>query len=210
MLTLLIGILLIPVDLAAACLKNDTPRIVVRVSPGRVNYITTQSRKEFISKFPGTPDTTLGLTVASLGVKMSGKPRINQNSHQVCVNLKEVTFDIGYDIIDVYIDRKYKPGSCEYRVVKDHENYHVAVHREAMKFFKNDIERALRQSVKKMVPVSVTSQAEAERVINRQFEQAQKDIAPLLKHINKKIKEKNAEIDTPQSYAKATALCKNW
>ncbi|MGN1062819.1 MAG: hypothetical protein ACI4QM_00640 [Alphaproteobacteria bacterium] len=204
-------VMLMPAVVAeAACLKSKTPRITVRANQGRVKYVTSQSRKEFIAKFPGTPDTTLGLTVAALGVKISGIPRIQQNAHQVCVNLKEVTFEIGYDVIDVYIDRKYKPGSCEYRVIRDHEDYHVAVYRKAMTFFQPDIEKALRASVKKMSPVSVTTQAEAERILSQQFNQIQKDIAPLLKHINSKIAQKNAAIDTPESYAAANALCKNW
>ncbi len=193
----------------AAC-PNDKPYVLLTTSKGTVKYITNMARKDFIAKYPGTPDTTLGLTVADLQVKMAGKPRISQNGHQACVSLKEVSFQIGYDDILVYIHKDYKPGSCQYRVVKDHENYHVGVHREAMSFFKSDIETALRKAVAKLKPQKVHSSAEAQRVVDKQFAQIQKEIAPLLNHINKKIREKNAAIDTPESYKATSKLCKNW
>ena len=193
----------------AAC-PNEKPYILLTTSKGSVKYITNMARKDFTAKYPGTPDTTLGLTVADLQVKMSGKPNISQNSRQACVSLKEISFQIGYDDILVYIHKDYKPGSCQYRVVKEHENYHVGVHRQAMSFFKSDIETALRKAVAKLKPQQVHSSAQAQRVVDQQFAQIQAEIAPLLNHINKKIREKNAAIDTPESYKASSKLCKSW
>lgn len=193
----------------AAC-PNEKPYVLLTTSKGSVKYITNMARKDFIAKYPGTPDTTLGLTVADLQVKMSGKPNISQNSRQACVSLKEISFQIGYDDILVYIHKDYKPGSCQYRVVKEHENYHVGVHRQAMSFFKSDIETALRKAVAKLKPQQVHSSAQAQRVVDQQFAQIQAEIAPLLNHINKKIREKNAAIDTPESYKASSKLCKSW
>lgn len=207
---LFLGIFIYTTTVFATTCPNDKPRIIVSASQGKVKYITNMARKDFIAKYPGTPNTTLGLTVAKLGVKMSGKPRIVTNSRHTCVSLKEVAFQIGYDDILVYIHKNYKPGSCQYRVVKDHENYHVAVHRQAMNFFKSDIEKAIRKSVASLKPQVVSSSAEAQRVVNSQFAKIQKDIQPLIDHINKKITEKNAAIDTPESYKAANKLCKSW
>ena len=193
----------------AAC-PDRKPYVLLTTSKGTVKYITNMARKDFIAKYPGTPDTTLGLTVAELKVKITGKSNIDQNIKQTCVSLKEVNFQIGYDDILVYIHKDYKPGSCQYRVVKDHENYHVNVHRQAMSFFKSDIETALRKAVSKLKPEQVQSAAHAQYVIDKQFAQIQKEIAPLLEHINKKIREKNAAIDTPESYKATSKLCKKW
>ena len=193
----------------AACPSNK-PYVLLTTSKGSVKYITNMARKDFIAKYPGTPDTTLGLTVADLKVKMTGKSNVDQDARQTCVSLKEINFQIGYDDILVYIHKDYKPGSCQYRVVKEHENYHVNVHRQAMSFFKSDIETALRKAVAKLKPERVQSAAQAQYVIDKQFAQIQKEIAPLLDHINKKIREKNAAIDTPQSYKKTSKLCKKW
>lgn len=193
----------------SAC-PNNKPHVLLTTSKGTVKYITNMARKDFIAKYPGTPDTTLGLTVADLQLKITGKPHISQNGRQSCVSLKEVSFQIGYDDILVYIHKDYKPGSCQYRVVKDHENYHVNVHRQAMSFFKSDIETALRKAVSKLKPEHVSSSMQAQQVVDRQFAQIQKEISPLLVHINKKIREKNAAIDTPESYKASSKLCKSW
>ncbi|MBR5129785.1 MAG: hypothetical protein IKV03_00980 [Alphaproteobacteria bacterium] len=193
----------------AICPKN-TPNIRITASQGSIKYITNMARKDFIAKYPGTPNTTLGLTVANLQVKMTGEPNISQTARQTCVGLKEVNFQIGYDNILVYIHKDYKPGSCQYRVVKDHENYHVNVHRQAISFFKPDIETVLRKAVAKLKPERVNSSNQAQQVVNKQFAQIQKEIAPLLNHINVKIREKNAAIDTPESYKATSKLCKSW
>lgn len=79
-----------------------------------------------------------------------------------------------------------------------------------MSFFKPDIEDALRKAVSRVKPVEVRSQKEAEHVFQKQFYQVMNDLQPLIDHINKKIAEKNYEIDTPESYRETTALCKNW
>lgn len=205
-----LSIFLCTTQVMAASCPNDKPRIIVSASQGKVKYITNMARKDFIAKYPWTPNTTLGLTVAKLSVQMSGEPRIVTNARHSCVSLKEVSFQIGYDDILVYIHKDYKPGSCQYRVVKEHENYHVSVHRQAMRFFKSDIEKAIRKSVASLKPQVVSSSAEAQRVVNTQFAKIQKDIQPLIDHINKKIAEKNAAIDTPESYAASSKLCKSW
>ena len=194
---------------ANAYCTNVKPIVTVKSNQGRIKYITNMARQSFIQKYSASPNT-LGLTVAELKVNMTGEPRIRQSSRETCVSLKEVSFEIGYDDILVYIDKNYKPGMCQYRVVKDHENYHVAVHRQAMTFFKKDIENAIRKSIAKLKPQAVTSSAQAQEVVNRQFQQIQQDIAPLLKHINMKIKEKNDEIDTPESYRKSSTMCPSW
>ncbi len=201
--------MLLASGMAEAYCTNIKPTVTVRSNQGRIKYITNMARQNFIQKYNASLNT-LGLTVAELKVNMTGEPRIRQNSRETCVGLKEVTFDIGYDEILVYIDKNYKPGTCQYRVVKDHENYHVAVHRQAMSFFKKDIEAAIRKSVAKLKPQQVTSSAQAQNVVNTQFQQIQRDIAPLLKHINMKIKEKNDAIDTPESYQKASSMCPDW
>lgn len=194
----------------AGC-TDFTPKITLRTLPGSVNYITDQTREQFIGNAPGpVSPNTVGLTVAKMSLTVQGKPLVQQDARRACVGIKEVTFDMGYEVLDVYIDKRYKPGSCEYAEVKAHENYHVAVSNQAMKFFRPDLEKALRKAVKNMRPEFVYSEAEAGRVLKRQFDQILSQVQPVIDHINTKIAEKNYVIDTPQSYADTTAKCHNW
>lgn len=197
--------------LAYAKCDEFTPRVTLRTKTGRIKYITTQTRDEFIAGVSGeVSPNTVGLTVSKLKLSVQGKPHIQQDGRRACVGIKDVVFDMGYETLDVYIDRRYKPGSCEYKEVKAHENYHVAVSNQAMAFFKPDLETALKKAVSKMRPEFVYSNEEAGRVAKRQFDQVLKEVQPVVDHINKKIAEKNYAIDTPESYQSTTARCQNW
>lgn len=196
---------------ASAFCEAQTPRIILDAETGVVRYITHLSKNEFAKRSPvPVSPNTLGLTVAKLNMTGTGIPYLKQNGMRACVGISELRLKIGYDTLNVFIDKKYKPGSCEYAVVKEHENYHVRVSQEAMTFFRPDIEKALNKAVQKIKPQVVVGQAEAQAVFQRQFNQVMRDVQPVLDHINKKIAEKNYEIDTPESYRKTTALCQNW
>ena len=179
---------------------------------GTVRYITHLSRDEFLRNAPQKMSpNTLGMTVTKLGLTGSAEPEIQMvDSHTACVQIKKMDLVIGYDTLDVYIDKKYMPGSCEYEVVKEHENYHVRVSQEAMMFFKEDIERALETALSHIDPEFAYSRAEAQQIFNNQFNRVIREIQPLIDYINQKIAEKNYIIDTPESYEETSSLCDNW
>lgn len=196
---------------ANAFCRSVTPWTIVDTKTGTVRYITHLSRADFLRNAPQRMSpNTLGMTVAKLGVNGSAQPSVQQDGRSACIQIKEMRLTIGYDTLDVYIDKKYKPGSCEYEVVKEHENYHVRVSQEAMMFFRPDIEKALQTALSHIHPETVYSQVDAQKTFERQFNQVMREIQPLIDHINRKIAEKNYIIDTPESYAATTALCKNW
>ena len=196
---------------ANAICRTVYPTAIVDARPGNVRYVTNLSRDEFLKRAPQKMSpNTLGMTVSKLGINGMAEPEVQQDGRQVCVSIKKMTLIMGYDTLDVYIDKKYKPGSCEYEVVKEHENYHVRVSQEAMKFFKQDIEKSLKKALNKVKPIRAKNQAEAQKAFEKQFNQVMKEMQPLIDHINKKIAEKNYLIDTPESYAETTALCPNW
>ena len=198
---------------ASAFCNSVSTRVYVTMNPGNVKYITTRSRDDFIrnihTKHRISPNT-LGLTVANLTIKGEARPRVDRENNQICVSIDSLSFKMGYDDLTVYIDKKYKPSTCEYKVIKAHENYHVKVAQQGMIFFKPDIERQIQKSLEKIRPQIVTSEAEKEKVLEGQFQQIMDDLQPLIDHINKVLAQKNYEIDTPESYEKTKALCQNW
>ncbi len=194
----------------AFCQSVDT-QVVLETETATVEYRTDRSRHEFLKEYGGkVSPNTLGLTVVQLGANSVADPFLEQRGKKACVGVRKISVKIGYDKLRVYIDKKYRPKSCEYRVVKDHENYHVRVAKEAVYFFRPDIEKALRKAVRRVKPVIVHSQAEVQPAFEKQVRQIMSDVQPFIDHMNKKIAEKNYQIDTPESYRKTTALCKNW
>ena len=197
---------------SAFCDKSST-RIQITTNPGNVQYITTRSREDFIQNrnYKVSPHT-LGLTASELSISAQPKSKIERLGKQICVSLDSLSFKMGYekDGLKVYIDKKYKPGSCEYEVIREHENYHVAVAQQAMLFFKPDIENTIQEIVGNLKPQITTNEKDVAKIVQKQYEEVMNHLKPLITHINMTIAKKNAQIDTPESYEKTRALCKNW
>ena len=172
---LLLLCLFLSLNANAICSQHDIKMNIV-VEKGQVKYDHTRSRKEF-ERFAKTRNPNmLGLTVANLRLNMGGKSTIQSNGKQYCAAISEINFYLGFDEIDVYIDKKYPKNSCNYKVIKEHEDYHVAVSQQAMIFFKPDIERELKQIVSQLKPEYTNSRTNAERIKDKQFKMIQKQI----------------------------------
>lgn len=196
---------------ASAFCDGFETKISVSTNIGTVKYITTRSKRDFIRSSP-TPvsPNTLGLTVSRVGMTGGYTANIETEDGKTCVSLKTVDLKLANDELTVYIDKKYKPSSCEYKVIKNHEKHHVAVAQQALIFFKPDIEAQVQKTILNLRPQIVGSAKERDEVLSNQFQQIINDLQPLLEHINKKTAEKNYQIDTPESYARTKELCKNW
>lgn len=198
---------------ASAFCDSMNTRVTITTNPGNVKYITTLSRDEFVKKAKQkVSPNSVGLTVSNLTVKGEAEGRVETDNNRTCVSLGSVDFRMGYETGDlvVYIDKKYPSTSCEYKVTKTHEKYHVAVAQQAMLFFKPDIEKQIQKTIRNLRPQIVSTTTERDKVIQEQFQQIMSDLRPLLQHINDTIAKKNYQIDTPESYAETTALCHNW
>lgn len=194
---------------SAVCLNRTDYEIKVKANPAK--YVTNLTREQFLRKSnQAVNPNTLGLTTVSFNVAVESEPYAEPDGPAMCVGLKKVVLTFGYDDLTIYIDKKYKPGSCQYKVIKEHEEYHASVAKEAVPFFKSDIRKQLIKVLAKLKPERVFSQYDGNELIARQTNQVMQDMQPLIKHINKVIADKNYRIDTPESYKKTTALCKKW
>lgn len=195
----------IPFCMSMATRVNITTRI------GNPKYITTYSRKEFLKKTKQKENPyTLGLTLYNMAVDIKTVPSIENKFNQICVGISDLNVDLYYPEIVVYIDKKYAPSSCEYKVIKEHENYHVAVAQSALTFYKNDIENAVNKALLKLSPKIVYSEGEIHPTLARMTATVLESVKPVILHINKKLLEKNAAIDTKEMYQATTNMCKNW
>ena len=196
---------------ASAFCNSSSTHVYITTNPGNVKYITTLSRRDFMSRSgQDVSPNTLGLTVARLSVSGSYTAAQEEEGNLLCASLESINLRMGYEDLTVYIDKKYSPTSCEYKVIKEHEKYHVAVAQQAAIFFKPDIEKKIQESLKKIKPQIVRTESEKKRVVKAQFDQVVSDLRPLIDHINRVVVQKNKQIDTPESYAATRKLCKNW
>lgn len=192
------------------CTQMST-RVLVKTKTGNPKYITSYSRREFLrkAKAPYSPHT-LGLTVAEFDISTRFTPQIEQYAGQFCVSLKNVEVTLSYPSLTVYIDKKYPAKSCEYKVIKEHEDYHVAVSQHALTFFKPDVERVLSQTLASLRPKIVNNERDIQSAFLKMQQAINTNLHPVIQHINTTMAKKNAAIDTKESYQKTTALCQNW
>ena len=153
----------------------------------------------------------MGLTVSDLKRQTSADTQIlSNNRNNFCVYIEQLNVDVGYPKIDVYIDKKYRPGSCNYNVIKDHENYHVRVQQEGLKFFAPKIKQAYQIALNKIKPQFAYTQNDAQMIAENMIKRIEKDVDPLMEYVQQRLREENAVIDTDEAYVKDAKKCRKW
>ena len=156
-------------------------------------------------------DTTLGLTVANIKHQVEISTEIKDTSdHHHCLRPTKIKVTVAIPKLDVYIDKKYKPGSCEYSVVSQHEQKHFRIHQDTLKAGRSRLQAALDSAARKLRPVSVQSKAGAQASTDQFLRAITQDIVPVIKAIQNETEAKNKQLDTPQSYKADSRKCHNW
>ena len=196
---------------ATAICPKQKIEVVFKKKHGKIIYNNELHHSEFqnVANYV-LPNNVRGLTVSKITVTSAVEGRGFKHLNSQCVGISKINFYIGFDDFRVYINKPYRPGSCEYYAVKDHEDEHVDIYKEGLEFFAPDIKKALRDAVKNLRPEQVYSKARAQQVFDKQVKEVSKKIQPLLDHINAKLHEKQRAIDTDESYRRVTRKCRNW
>lgn len=157
----------------------------------------------------GAPDgvRALGITLTKTMFGLQGGSSAVKRGNGFCVYLTSVDVDFGYNRVEVYVPSEFPKGSCEYNVVLDHENQHVANNRAVLREFaprmRARVEVILSQT-KPIVASSVQGSADlALEGLNRQ-------LSGMLKEFETMHATRNAAIDSPANYRALSALCKDW
>lgn len=155
----------------------------------------------------GPHQRALGITSSQIGLNISGKTFAVPAPAGYCVYLREVNATFGYRTMDVFIASEYRPSSCEYNAIIDHENQHVAINREALKQYAPRIRQVLEQQMQTLQPkFTLNPQTGTDHsVANLQLM-----VTPLMDEMEQVLSERNAVIDNNVNYSAIGELCKNW
>lgn len=152
--------------------------------------------------------TSLGLTKFN-GPKLEVEKGFQKSQFGggLCVSVAAMT--IKYEPIKMFIASKYKPDSCEYRVLKEHENLHYqdisALARKSQQEMKEAGESARLPSREQ--PWYVHDEAEANRLIDQVIRETFK---PIVSRLIDQGGVKTAERDTPGNVDAVLRQCVNW
>ncbi|MDD9878437.1 MAG: hypothetical protein OXR84_13440 [Magnetovibrio sp.] len=150
----------------------------------------------------------VGLTLTELEFFMSVRVNAVPTARgSFCGHLQAVEATIGYEKLTVYAARKYRPGSCHYRSIMDHENLHVAVFRNTLEKYAPRVRHRLERAAAELRPVLAHS---ANQAATRLQKRLQSQIKPLFREMNREMDRANARLDTPENYRREQAKCTDW
>ncbi len=212
----------LPLMLNAPALADDVcptrppaPAVVMDVDMGQVKMSLNRSREQIAAMASSNRNAVgshhrwrpVGLTVTELRYSMSTKVMVHSRGGRHCANLTEVTFKIGYDDLDVFVARNYRPGTCEHRAINAHEHEHVQVFRSSLATYAPKIQDRLERIARGMKPIRVGSPKVAAQRFQDRIYYA---IKPFLDGMQERQAKLNAALDTEENYRREQARCSDW
>jgi hypothetical protein len=184
--------------------------IVVRDAPVNYRFGLDSPAIAKIADENGMPglksEIPFGLTIGRYNLEVTVNSESNRDGSGYCTELRAAHVEIGLKQLDVIIDRRFAPGSCERQAVLDHEAEHVEVFRAALRSYLPALERALGHiALPRAIPVADRNAARAAYV-----DPITDALKPLLTALNSHARAANARLDTPESYAAVFKRCHGW
>lgn len=124
--------------------------------------------------------------------------------------VENLRVEFTYNTLNVFVTRSYPEGSCEYQATLDHENQHVAIHRQMFEQYQEVFREEVGQAkdiplVSRPITAASVEEGKARmgqmisRVLDRPFEQ-----------FKEALKSEQDKLDTPESYAELRERCHHW
>jgi len=202
--------------MAAGCPENPaSPTVTVTTSPGQIILKRGSSRDDLIrlqatnnASVPNKNGYPLGLTLTDFRYSIETGVNIRQlSAGRYCAYPASFDLDIRFSDFLVYIDRRYKRGSCEYKAVNRHEYTHVVLYRKQLERHLPNLRHQAQTAARRIKPIIVRTPNDGVKLIQKAM---QDKMTPLIDSLSRDADTANARIDTPESYRKIQKQCRNW
>ena len=156
--------------------------------------------------------SAIGYTIAELQFRLRTEVQAypldpRRPNGRVCAVLSNVEMYIGYPRLDVYVNRGYKQGSCQFRSVLEHEHKHVAVFRDTLAEIVPKMEKVLTKSGK---TVGIVTAPDLQTAANRAQRKLQALFQPHLEALKRAQERRNNNLDTKANYRREQRNCTHW
>ncbi|MBF0358822.1 MAG: hypothetical protein HQL70_09460 [Magnetococcales bacterium] len=198
--------------LAFSCKSSSVP---VKISTRFVKAVpvidNNASQRRLNKKHRSRRDSTqtIGMTESGLFIRVTTSFAIKsfRRSKKSCVALHGVKVEYGFGSTPVLIDKQFRPGSCEYRAIYDHEIEHVRIMNSKGRSYNEWIHKQMSYRLKSITQRLTTRPNQEQRRITGRVK---KIAASLMRKLNNSLSVAHAYIDTPESYRKTQAKCSGW
>ena len=149
----------------------------------------------------------LGITLTKTMFGLQGASSIMRRGNGYCVYLTSVDVDFGWNRVEVYVPSEFPEGSCEYKVILDHENQHVAINRTLLREFAPRLRAQVEKILAGTKPFYTRNRAGGADAV---LENLNNQLSGMLKEFEALQASRNAGIDSPANYKALSAMCKGW
>ncbi|MDD5305648.1 MAG: hypothetical protein PHS14_21325, partial [Elusimicrobia bacterium] len=185
-------------------------RVRVTAAPAEIRHDLTLKEIALLPGAAGRGLKTQGVTTIRHSLATHTRFSTTTGTRAVYAWFDDVILEISISSIIIHIPREYAPGSCEYRIVLEHERGHGRSAREQAVDLAGKLEHALASSEgipTRFDPVISTDFAAAgdqlkaaiAKVVDPVYEQYEKDEA-----------QTQARLDSPDPYAAVYDKCGGW
>ena len=201
-------------DKNVLCKQNDNIIVNYHVDYGNTVYKSVDSfpnEIENIDKYH-----VKGLTDINYKRSYNIKVEIYTKDNIACLKIKSIDIYFGYPKINVLIDNRYSFDSCEYRVIRMHENEHVKIYQSILKKYSQNIGKTIFNRVGNKKPMLLNSvdniKNKTEEYIQeiKHFITSDKILNNIENDMLREIEYHNNLLDTKENYNKTKKLCENW
>lgn len=195
-------------------MRENPPKVSVTYNYGELRYDFSKNRGELEKIFQAiSPEKEKigeinGVTLLNPKVETSSEMNLEELSAKyACLFPKKVVFRIMFENPVIYILKNLPEDTCFYKQTLRHEQTHADIGHTALYLFAKTADKQLKGKVVEK-GAYVVSAENVEQIVQDMNKLYQNDMSVLFEKFIKVLKEKQAELDTPENYAKESALCR--
>lgn len=204
---------LLPIREAMGLEQSVCPALDIEVSVDvRFNqaqpFVDDQHSRSWIQEQARALHHPIGLTISRLSHTLTAHFRtrlLTGRNH--CVYLQSLSLVLEYPNTTVYVDNAYRPGSCEYQAIYQHEMEHVRILNTHQETHLPAWRAKLHTLAHKTRPLLSENAQQAQQEMLHTLDRA---VRKEIEQLDKIQKSAQAAIDTPRSYSKVRASCQQW
>lgn len=205
--------------LAATMLCPTHPAATVTVSmtekpPVFINNISTTqlSNQKVDTVVPRKHDevfTTGGITNGkiSAGFKIGYRRLVNPQNGEACLWSDKIEVSVSYDPT-VYIASEYKPGTCRYNSIAEHEMRHVTTDIITLRQYVPSLRDAVRRTAETFGTQHVPNPADIERRQKDMSDRVQDTMTRIADQMERARAQRQQQIDTRAEYLRLSNMCR--
>ncbi len=190
-----------------------SPEININYSYGKLRYDYSKTKEE-ITKLANNSGALekgiFALGLSSMDINFDIKTEnisdyINKSSF--CVYPQKITISIYFKNPTIYISSQLKKDSCEYNLVKRHEQTHIQINKTALDYFLPLFYKGAEKIANNISPINVFALSDINKASDQIVEQFNQEFYLIFNYVKQQILKEQQKLDNQNNYQYENNLC---